>query len=102
MPTTRNIHGHHARYVHHVDHGVLSIIDQARGASVTNDIENVLAEIAEHGVDLSTVQVMYRDTQGIWDAVKLDEGRFAAFVSLNEKDENRARQKLRALKGTSS
>jgi hypothetical protein len=97
--TRRRLHGHHATYVHHVDHGVLSIFDLDNGPTVTNDMEFVLAEIAEHGVDLQAVQVMYRDTQGIWDAVMTAEnGRFYSFMSLNERDENRAREKLRALK----
>lgn len=102
MPTTRQMQGHLARYVHHVDHGVLSIIDHGRGRSVTNDIEQVLAEVAEHGVDLNSVQVMYRDTRGAWDAVQIESGHFSALVPLNETDENRARSRLKALKGKPS
>lgn len=50
-------------------HSLLLIVDQdAGGMSVTNDIENVLAAIADHeGIDPKDYTIVYRDSQGDWD-----------------------------------
>jgi tryptophan 2,3-dioxygenase len=53
---------------------IVQIIDQDQGRSVTNDIENVLADLAEaQGVAmLASYQVIYRDTEKDWCRVQLD------------------------------
>lgn len=59
---------------------LLLIIDQDKGSkSVTNDIENVLTDIArEQGLSsLAGLAVTYRDSEGDWCRVLLDEaGRY--------------------------
>lgn len=59
-----------ALYSWGVQHGVLHIIDQHDGnsMSVTNDIETVLKAIAEKLWPLPE-KIIYRDTEGVWDQV---------------------------------
>lgn len=69
-------------------HGtVIAITDHGGGKSVTNDAENVIADLARQGFDLSKHPVIYQDTRGIWDQILVDRtGRFAGFSSINERD----------------
>jgi hypothetical protein len=68
-------------------HGnVIAITDHDAGRSVTNDAENVVADLAAD-FDLSKYHVIYRDTRGIWDQILVDRtGHFAGFSSINERD----------------
>ena len=68
-------------------HGnVIAIIDHDGARSVTNDADNVIADLAKH-FDLSRYLVIYKDTRGIWDQILVDRtGRFAGFSSINERD----------------
>ena len=81
--------------------GLLIIIDQDRGnKSVTNDMANVLADIArsERRGALLGRRVAYRDSQGEWARVLLDaEGRFDQFRGFGRRvtDEAEARRLLR-------
>ena len=51
---------------------VIAIIDHADGKSVTNDAENVIADLVRQGFDLSQYRVIYKDTRGIWDQMLVD------------------------------
>jgi len=74
-------------YSHSVHGNVIAIIDHDQGRSVTNDAENVIADLFRQGFDLSRYQVIYRDTRGIWDQLLVDStGHFAGFSSINERD----------------
>ena len=74
---------------------VIAIIDHADGKSVTNDAENVIADLVRQGFDLSQYRVIYKDTRGIWDQILVDRaGRFAGFSSINERDLPAALAKL--------
>ncbi|GAB3841110.1 hypothetical protein [Hymenobacter jeollabukensis] len=78
---------------------ILYITDLDAGRSVTNDIENVLADIAEweEGLVLADHQVIYRDTDGVWTGVELTaEGRFSRFYALNVPTLNAAFAKVRS------
>jgi hypothetical protein len=68
-------------------HGnVIAIIDHDAGRSVTNDAENVIADLAAD-FDLSKYHVIYRDTRRIWDQILVDRtGHFVGFSSINERD----------------
>jgi hypothetical protein len=73
---------------------VIAITDHDQGRSVTNDAENVIADLAAN-FDLSRYRVIYRDTRGIWDQLLVDRtGRFAGFSSINERDLHAALAKL--------
>lgn len=68
-------------------HGdVIAIVDHNQGKSVTNDAENVIADLAAR-FDLSRYRVIYQDSLGTWDQLLVDStGHFAGFSSLNERD----------------
>jgi hypothetical protein len=68
-------------------HGtVIAVVDHDEGRTVTNDAENVIADLAGD-FDLSKYLVIYRDTRGIWDQLLVDRtGRFAGFSSINERE----------------
>ena len=56
-------------YEYTIKAGVLYIVDLDKGGmSVTNDMENVLAEIETHEGKI-TSQIIYRDSEGVWDEV---------------------------------
>ena len=70
---------HRASYSCTVHGNVVAIIDHDQGKSVTNDAENVIADLAAC-FDLSKYRVIYKDTRGIWDQLLVDRtGRFAGF-----------------------
>jgi hypothetical protein len=77
---------HRAIYSRTVHGNVIAIIDYDQGKSVTNDAENVIADLAA-SFDLSKYRVIYRDTRGIWDELLVDDstGRFAGFSAINER-----------------
>lgn len=60
-----------AEFVYGIDNGVLWIEDVGVNTrSVTNDMINVLNDIRhETGVDLTSVKVVYKDSNGNWDGV---------------------------------
>jgi hypothetical protein len=74
---------------------VIAIVDHCGGKSVTNDAENVIADLIRQGFDLARHRVIYKDTRGIWDQMLVDRtGRFAGFSSINERDLGAALVKL--------
>jgi hypothetical protein len=97
-----------ADYTYQIKEGVLQIIDWDRdphAPSVTNDMFNVLQDIQYEGVDLTAQPIMYRDSRGFWDGVRVEHGHFLdrtallsfGFFSLNEQEEEIARAKLKLL-----
>lgn len=61
------------------------IIDKDQGnMSVTNGIEQVLAKLKDQGIDFTEVKnVIYRDSDGLWDEVKVTKaGEFLSFSPL--------------------
>ena len=69
-------------------HGnVIAILDHGEGNSVTNDAENVIADLVRQGFDLSRYRVIYKNRRGIWDQILVDRtGQFAGYSCLNEGD----------------
>ena len=85
---------HRSVYSRAVYGDVITIIDHDGGKSVTNDAENVIADLAAD-FDLSRYRVIYKDTRGIWDQMLVDRtGRFVGFSSINERDLPAALSKL--------
>ena len=81
---SRSIHGN-----------VIAIIDHDGPRSVTNDAENVVADLIAQGFDLSRFQVIYKDTLGLWDELLVDStGTFAGFRCLNEPELSAALARL--------
>ena len=88
-----------ARYTARCEDGAIVVEDRDLGRSVTNDAENVIADLRERGFDLS-VPVIYRDTTGRYDGLTVRAGRFAGFYPLNaagSTDYGEARARLRAM-----
>lgn len=63
--------------------GVVWIEDKDEGASVTNDVVRVLADLAVLGVDADAQPIVYRDSMGRWDRIMTAAGRFTGFAPLN-------------------
>ena len=92
----RNRHKERIRadYTYTVEGSIIAIIDLDQGSkSVTNDIENVLDDIRAEIGDLAGYAVIYRDSMGRWDGVRLI-GSSIEFYALNETDGERAAARL--------
>ena len=95
-----------ADYTHSIEGTVIAIVDLDQGrksrsaGAVTNDMENVLDEIRAQIGSLWGYSVIYCDSRGIWDGVRLEQGE-VEFYSLNETDPTRAATRLLHVLGTS-
>lgn len=91
------------RLLYNPDTDILIIMDECDGTSmsVTNNVENVLLAakqmLAEQSLDLP-VAVIYRDTDGRYDQIVHDDGKFLGFVLLGPFDETFALVKMSASK----
>jgi hypothetical protein len=83
-----------ADFTYSISGNVISIVDLNLGnRSVTNDVENVLRKIEYyHQGSIARFDIMYRDSDGLWDGIRWD-GQRAAFFALRETEE-RARKRL--------
>jgi hypothetical protein len=109
---TGNLFESVAKYDYGFDNRILWIEDLGGMKSVTNDMENVLNTIASnHGIDsLTDYKIMYKDSQGIWDGVSLEEkphtlfGRQVkeiinlSFFPITEREFTKAKEKLISMK----
>lgn len=65
--------------------GVVVVYDYDIGCSVTNDAENVVAELARRLPHLNTHPVIYRDTDGVFDGLAVGENnRFVGFYAIQK------------------
>ena len=63
--------------------GVICLTDLGEGSSITNNAENVAAQLMENGHNLMECPVIYRDAEGYWDWIKVTIlGGFSHFKSL--------------------
>ena len=87
--------GSQADFNYSISGNVISIVDLNLGnRSVTNDIENVLRKIEHyHQASIVPYNIIYRDSEGIWDGITWD-GKRASFFALRETEEGAARAKL--------
>ncbi len=69
MKQSENLFGSGVDYSFDITGNVLHIKDNNGAVSVTNAIDRVLTEIWESGVDIRAHNVIYRDSDGIWDGV---------------------------------
>jgi hypothetical protein len=83
-----------ASYSFQIVDSVIAITDHDEGRSVTNDVENVVADF-RYGTDLAGYRMIYRDTMGIWDEILICEGRFAGFRSIGEHDLDKALARIK-------
>ena len=93
--------GPRANYTYTIEGSVIAIIDLDQGSkSVTNDMENVLDDIRAEIGDLGGYSVIYRDSLGRWDGVRLERG-VVEFYSLNEANPEGAARRLLHVLGRS-
>lgn len=96
----QNLFAGRADYEYGMMDGVLYIKDRGGMKSVTNDMENVLKDILDDiGSTLLDYRIMYRDSNKIWDGVRISKITEAGtircqFYSLNERDMDKAFDKL--------
>lgn len=94
-PTRRDFFnlGTRACYDYEIVDGVVCIVDNDRGKSVTNDANKVIADLCNDGIDLS-MPIIYRDTMGVWDRMLVVGGRFAGFAPIGATTRDYAIKKL--------
>jgi hypothetical protein len=68
--------------------------DEAAQLSVANDAEAVIAELIEDGLDLEGRRVIYRDSLGMWDEIKVRDQRFDGFTILNARTLSEAMRRI--------
>ena len=54
--------------------------------SMTNDAENVVADIVAMGIDVDRYRLVYRDSCGTWDGLDTRDGKFIGFYPMGAKD----------------
>lgn len=97
---TGNLFTNRSEYDYTLRGGILAIEDRGGMKSVTNDIENVLEDIRRaENVSFSRHLIIYKDSMGIWDGIRLVSGR-VVFYSINERDFYAARAKAFVLATT--
>ncbi len=64
--------------------GFVVVVDLDMGMSVTNAAEHVVAHLAET-IPLFAKRVLYRDTDGTWDELRVRDGEFLTFGSIGAK-----------------
>jgi hypothetical protein len=83
-----------AVYSYTTHSNIIAIIDHDQGKSVTNDAENIIADLAAC-FDLSKYRVITVTPRDMWDQLLVDRtGHFAGFSSLNARDLPAALAKL--------
>lgn len=82
-----------ADYSYKINDDVISIIDLNKGnMSVTNDIENVIADIySKEKLNPVFHKIIYRDSYGTWDGFNLSTN---SFYFIGAKTEKEAKAKL--------
>jgi hypothetical protein len=88
-----------ADYTFTIEGNVIAIVDLDLGSkSVTNDIENVIEDIRAELGDLAGYAIIYRDSTGRWDGVRLINSQagfpIVHFYALNEREQHQAQARL--------
>lgn len=68
-----------ADYTWEDDGEIVRVIDQNGRLSVTNDAENVIADLVKLGVPVDDRRVIYRDSDGEWCGLLTEGGVFSGF-----------------------
>jgi hypothetical protein len=68
-------------WTYHLEDGFVVVADLGTGMSVTNDAERVVQSLAAE-VPLKGKRIIYRDTEGRWDELRHQGGRFSHFHAL--------------------
>ena len=71
-------------YVHR--DGAVLIEDLVGQVSVAGDIENVVTDLVDRGIDVDRMIIVYRDIMGRWDRVLTSRRAFLCFEAVDECD----------------
>jgi hypothetical protein len=86
-----------AQYSYTVEQGVVCVVDANDGGrTVTNDAEHVVEDLVRAGVVTAAESVVYCDTEGRWDVILVEEGRFAGFAPIGALTRDHAVAEVRA------
>lgn len=86
-----------ADFSYTIEDGVVCIVDWDNGnMSVTNDMENVLADIEMAEGPIAHHKIIYRDSEGVWDEVTGWPNR-VGFVSIGAKTKDEALARVRGV-----
>lgn len=86
---------------------IVCIVDELALKTVTNDLENILPEVARDLTllnllgapqELERCAIIYRDSKGIWDGVTWSKGE-VGFYNINERDLDLAVKCVRSMEG---
>lgn len=78
-----------------IEEKFIIVIDEGRGMSVTNDLENVAKYIEnESGINIRDYYFIYKDSEGNYDGVVFKNDYSPKFVYLNAKELSRAKSSL--------
>lgn len=86
-----------AEFTFEVIEEVLVIFDKDNGgASVTNDVQNVLDKVQSKIGTLSNIErVIYQDSRGVFDEIRInDRGEFVGFYPVNKRSLSAAMAKI--------
>jgi 3-mercaptopyruvate sulfurtransferase SseA len=83
-----------SKYVFEQEGSFVFIEDLDEGKSVTNDVENVVRDLAEEGIDVDRSIIVYKDTSGTWDGILCRDGKFFAFRAIGAKSREQARNHI--------
>ncbi|HET6558089.1 MAG TPA: DUF6011 domain-containing protein [Prolixibacteraceae bacterium] len=90
-----NLFANRAEYDYGIQGEVIWIVDNGGLKSVTNDMENILADIIrEEEIDLCRYKIMYQDSMGIWDGVRIGSSGSVTFFPIGEVKQHHAKNKL--------
>lgn len=70
-----------SQFIVQEEDGVLVVTDLGGDRSVTNDAEAVVKHLASR-YDLGQKRIVYRDSEGRWDGLAVQNGEFAGFVMI--------------------
>ena len=90
---TLNIFGHSAAIRCEVVDNVLCIEDAMGDISITFDAYHIVEKLISKGIDPS-INVVYKDTIGVWDQILVKNGRFAGFAYLGASNREAAIKKV--------
>jgi hypothetical protein len=77
---------------------VLIIVDRNLGGrAVTNDVDEIIPELAAEGLPIDQLLIVYRDSTGRWDQILTNRGQFEGFAPIGVKDEAEATRRVRQL-----
>jgi len=90
-----NLFANRAEYEYGIQGEVIWITDELGMKSVTNDMGSILADIIrEEKIDLCRYKIMYCDSQGVWDGVRIGPSGNVQFLPIGEVKLHHAKQKL--------